>query len=148
MKPDFKLAGPEDITSMVSMMRTFYEIDGYPIEEAKSRRNLQYFIDNPGLGRCWLLLIEKKIVGYIILAFGYSFEYGGRDAFIDEIFLIDSYRGMGIGKLAMDYVFSEARGLGVKAIHLEVEKHNDRAIRLYEGAGFEAGSRILMSKRV
>jgi len=66
----------------------------------------------------------------VVLAFGFSFEYKGRDAFIDELFLKEAYRKKGIGGQTMRFVEQQAKELGVHAIHLEVEKSNRT------GAGF------------
>lgn len=77
-------------------------------------------------------------LGYIVLTFGYSLEMGGRDAFIDELFLIETVRGKGIGKRVMELIQAEARRLGVHALHLEVGRENERAQRVYRVAGFQA----------
>ena len=42
-------------------------------------------------------------VGYLVLTLGYSLEYGGRDAFIDEVYIRSSYRGRGIGTAALTF---------------------------------------------
>jgi len=36
------------------------------------------------MGRVWLIQYQGQVIGYVILTLGYSLEYGGRDAFIDE----------------------------------------------------------------
>jgi GNAT superfamily N-acetyltransferase len=41
-------------------------------------------------------------VGYIVLTFGYSLEYLGRDAFIDEFYLRESYRGRRWGRRTLE----------------------------------------------
>lgn len=80
--------------------------------------------------------------------FGFSFEYGGRDAFIDELYLDKAYRGKGHGKAVLEQAAIEAKELGVKAIHLEVERHNASGRKLYTKSGFETSDRELMSKRL
>lgn len=55
---------------------------------------------------------------------------------------------MGIGGLVMDFISKEASKLGVKVIHLEVEQHNDGAVKLYIDKGFKNNGRILLSKKV
>jgi len=129
-------------------MGAFNESQGYPFDAEAGRRNLGEFLATPSLGRIWLLLSAGCPKGYIVLAFGFSFEYGGRDAFIDEFFVAESARGQGWGRTALEYVLHEARALGVHAVHLEVEPDNEPARGLYERAGFRGGGRPLLTKRL
>jgi ribosomal protein S18 acetylase RimI-like enzyme len=85
-------------------------------------------------------------VGYVILTFGYNIEYKGRDAFIDEFYIEKEYRSRGIGKETMDYVVKESKKLGIKAIHLEVERNNETAKNLYLKFQFKDNVRILMTR--
>ncbi len=41
------------------------------------------------------MLLDGTAAGYAALTFGFSLEVGGRDAFIDELFLIEAARGKG-----------------------------------------------------
>ena len=74
-------------------------------------------------------------------------EFQGRDAFIDELYIEEDYRGQGLGTQVMQQVEAEARGLNVRALHLEVDRENTRAHRLYRAQGFIPRERyVLMSK--
>lgn len=84
MEISFKSATETDLNTCVEMMEAFNAIDHYPFNRAESEKNFHEFISSPVLGRFWLLQADEGIIGYLILTFGYSFEYGGRDAFIDE----------------------------------------------------------------
>ena len=64
---------------------------------------------------------------------------------IDELFLTEAVRGKGYGKTALALIRDEAKALGVKAIHLEAEKSNTRAISLYRNFGFVDPDRVLMT---
>jgi len=148
MKIDFKIAGEKDVPEILKMMEQFNSIDNYPFDKGQTKENLLLFLADQNLGRAWVIDSENLIIGYIILAFGFSFEYGGRDAFIDELFLKSEYRQKGIGKLAMDFIQDEAIGLGIKVVHLEVEKHNEKGAKLYRKKGYEDNGRVLLSKKI
>lgn len=137
-----------DKRDVLLMMETFYAIDDYPFDATSSQINLEEFTSESHLGRLYLIKHHSENIGYIILTFGYSFEYRGRDAFIDEFFIKKDFRGLGIGNLTMDFIASEAKELGVKAIHLEVESHNVKARSLYLKKGYDANSRELLTKRI
>ena len=64
---------------------------------------------------------ERLAIGYLVLTIGYSLERGGRDAFIDELYVRAERRGRGLGALAVATAEAAARRLGVRAVHLEVD---------------------------
>lgn len=94
----FKPLNVADIEIITQMMQDFYAIDNYPMDVEESKNLFQEFISNEHLGKSWMIYYENEIVGYIILTFIFSFEYGGKIAFIDELFIKETSRGKGIGK--------------------------------------------------
>ena len=133
----FRLANNADIAQLLDFMQQFYAIDHYTFDADIARATLQTFINDPSLGRLWLIAEETLPIGYLAITFGYSFEYHGRDAFIDELFLLASHRSRGIGTQALQFANQACRELGVKALHLEVEQTNHAAQALYCKMGFE-----------
>ena len=148
MNIEFKIASEENVPEILLMMEQFNSIDNYPFEKDKTHKNLLEFLDNPNLGKSWVIKYGELIIGYFVLTFGYSFEHGGRDAFIDELFLRKEFRRKGIGGLTMDFILNEAPKLGVRVIHLEVEQHNDGGVKLYKEKGFKDNGRTLLSIKV
>lgn len=146
MDATFRLAGEPDLETLIGFMRQFYAIDAYPFDEQAARRALHEFLAEPLFGRAWLIEVGTMPVGYLVLTLGYSLEFHGRDAFIDELVVAPSYRHQGIGKRAMQFAETACRSLGVHALHLEVERHNTAAQQLYRQFGFEDHDRFLFSK--
>lgn len=144
IQPVFKPFEPADAPAVISMMEQFYAIDGYPIDAAVSKGLFFEFIENETLGKGWVILAHGKPVGYIILTFVFSFEYAGRIAFLDELFVSESMRGQGIAKKALDFITGEAKALSVKIIYLEIEPHNEAAKKLYLSKNFKVHTRGLM----
>jgi ribosomal protein S18 acetylase RimI-like enzyme len=145
MKIQFREAAKEDIPDILAMMKAFNAIDNYAFEPELREQNITWFISNKELGRMWMIPDNAAVIGYLVLTFGFSFEFKGRDAFVDELYLHEDYRSKGIGSMAIDFVLHEATLLGIKAIHLEVEKHNEKGNRLYTKKGFKEHNRFLMT---
>ncbi|MFZ4620619.1 MAG: GNAT family N-acetyltransferase [Bacteroidota bacterium] len=135
-----------DIDTLLVMMERFYAIDGYPFTKEKTRTSLTEFLSDTNLGSIWLISDGAREMGYIVLAVIYSFEFGGKNAFVDEFYLEPEFRGKGIGRQIMDEVCDEAKALGIHALHLEVEHHNTRALELYRSFRFSDHHRILMTR--
>lgn len=148
MTTTLRAAAPGDVPRLLGYMRGYYAHDRIVLDEQAARSALLGPLNDPDLGRVWLIEEEGVPVGYVVALFGWSLEFHGRDAFIDELFIDPEFRGRGAGTRAMTLVETELRGLGVRAMHLEVERSNTDAQRFYSGLGFEDRSRFfMMSKR-
>ncbi len=148
MEPIFRPAGKPDLEQILAMMRQLYELDGYPLHETRARQALAGLLDNPAFGRAWLVEVEGQVVGYMFLTLGYSLEFGGRDAFVDELYIQASHRRHGLGTKALEFAVETCRVLGVQALHLEVERANSAAQSVYRRFGFKDHDRYLMTKWV
>jgi len=146
MTASFKPFETSDAPAVIAMMEDFYAIDDYPMEAAVSKGLFFEFIENEVLGRGWVMLADGQTVGYVILTFVFSFEYAGRIAFLDELFVSENMRGQGIAKQALDFIAEQAKMLSVKVIYLEIEPHNDAAKKLYLSKGFMEHKRGLLKK--
>ncbi len=144
----FKAIEITEIDDLLSMMKEFYSIDNYPFELKVFKKLLIEFINNSDFGRAWLIVSDDKIVGYVILSFIFSFEYQGRIAFLDELYLIDTAREKGIGSQTLLFIKTVSQKLSLKLIYLELEKHNLKADKLYLKSGFEIHNRKLMKYKI
>ena len=144
----FRLANQADIETLIEYMRQFYAIDNYDFEVSLARPVLEKIVHDPSLGRVWMIYLGEEAIGYIVITFGYSLEYGGRDAFIDELYIEDSYRNQGLGAKAMEFVLGACPGLDIHALHLEVEHTNIAGQKLYRKFGFEGHDRYLLTRRI
>jgi ribosomal protein S18 acetylase RimI-like enzyme len=137
----------QDLPVLLSMMRRLAEQPpSVPFDEGELQAPLDKFLTHPELGRAWLVQHQSTTIGYVVLTLGFSFEYRGVDAFIDELYIEPQWRRMGFGRQAMQHVESQARVLGVNALHLEVDPGNDAAVELYRRAGYANHGRHLMTK--
>ena len=144
----FKPLEIADIEVITQMMQDFYAIDNYPMDIEVAKNLFREFISNENLGKSWLIYSENEIVGYIILTFIFSFEYGGKIAFVDELFIKETARGKGIGKEAIQFIQREVPKLSLKLLYLEVEPHNKNAQKLYLAHDFVIHNRKLMKYKV
>jgi ribosomal protein S18 acetylase RimI-like enzyme len=137
-----------DRSLLVELMTEFYAESQYALDARRADEVFRRLLIEPTLGRVWLLESEALVAGYVVLTLGYSMEYGGRDAFIDDLFIRPAFRGKGLGRSALAEVRSAALSLGVRALHLEVGRDNSAAQALYRRAGFEDSGRQLLTLRL
>ena len=145
-------AGRADIGALVELMRDFYAESGYELDEGRAGAAFAALVDEPGLGRVWLVergaagppADEPEIAGYIVVTFVFAMEYGGRIAVVDDFFVRPEARGEGLGTAALAEVRRACEDLGVRALRVEVGAANAVAQAVYRSAGFEAVDHRLM----
>jgi len=143
---EFRALAQHEIDSLLPLMRDFYSFEKIAWDEARTRRLLAQLISDPKLGRIIIFERDDQLLGYLLLTFGFSLEFHGRDALIDEFYVLPEHRSSGIGKRALDYAIDIARQQGVSAFHLEADHFNQRAHDFYLRLGFKDHQRHLMTK--
>jgi GNAT superfamily N-acetyltransferase len=139
-------AGTNDTPELLVLMRSFYAEEEYPFDEARTERALRAMLADPFYGVAWVFRLDGRAVGYLVVTHGYSLEFGGRDAFVDEVYMIPEIRGRGFGAQALRIAEEHCRHNQIGALHLEVERENLRARALYERSGYKAHDRYLMTR--
>jgi GNAT superfamily N-acetyltransferase len=144
----FKAAGHADVDVLVALRRDFCRHLEIGFDEQPARVALARLLDDHSLGGAWLVVSGGVTVGYVVLIFSYSLEFDGRDAYVDEIYLRESHRGRGLGREALLFAEGVCAALGLRALHLGVDRNNVRALTAYLKAGFEDRNHCLLTKRI
>ncbi len=139
-------AQESDTGELVAMMRDFYTELGEPFDENRAERALRALLADPSCGTAWVFREGGRAAGYLVVTHGYSLEFSGRIAVVDEVYTVPEMRGWGIGARALALAEEHCRRNGIEALRLEVHQENRRALALYERNGFEAHDRYLMTK--
>lgn len=105
------------------------ERDGFPAAEQWSERSWQGEL--LGSGRTILIARRHHPVGVIAL------KTVGELADLHRVVVAPELRGQGIGAHLVRAGLAAVRGLGARAVILEVDYDNEVAIKLYQQIGFE-----------
>ncbi|WP_299614440.1 N-acetyltransferase [uncultured Tateyamaria sp.] len=131
------LATPEHFDRLDALVAAFHAEEGIDLAPDARAAGIQPLLGGIPHGAVYLIGPPRAPIGYVVVTFGWSIEFGGMDGFVDEIFIRPGVRGRGI---ATEVLLSLPRALGeagVKALHLEVGADNVTAQRLYTRAGFK-----------
>ena len=139
------LVSAADLPLLERFVRAYYVEDRHSFDESRQPAALAALAAGEPFGRGWVTLLDGRPVGYVVLCWSFSIEAGGREACLDEFYLVPEVRSRGLGGRVLVLVEAEARAFGVRRIFLEVERHN-RVIGLYRRAGYADHDRFLMSK--
>lgn len=141
-------AGPDDLEELVPLIRAYWEYDGIAFEESAVRRGLVQLLADVALGGAFLVDVDGDRAGYFILTFGFDLEFGGRHAWITDLFLQERHRGRGLGRELFRFIDDMLRREGITMIELVVEHDNVEARAFYEKLGFRAADRVPLARRV
>jgi GNAT superfamily N-acetyltransferase len=147
--PEIKIiitkAHPADFDRLLDLVAMFYAEEGYRFDSGIARA-LRELLADRSLGAVWVFRERDAIAGYLVVTFSFSLEFRGRNAFVDELFILQEHRGKGLGAAALAVAEELCRSLGIAGLRLEVERENPRAQALYERRGFRAHPRHIMTK--
>lgn len=129
-------------------MWQYYEFDHLAYSKTKADEAVSLLLKEPSLGQIWLIETDSKTVGYVVLTYGFGLEFGGRVAFIDELFIEESYRGKGIGTASVRWCMQNCRDQGISSLRLEVTPTNPDALGLYTHLGFVDYDRYLLNYEI
>lgn len=94
-----------------------------------------------------LVVVEKdqKLIGTMQLIFIPGLSFKGRSKMKIEAVRVDSnLRGLGIGKIMMDFAIAKSKEMGCGAIQLVTSIERKDTHRFYHKIGFESSSLIAM----
>src|SRR5258708_1338030 len=117
MNASFRFAENSDIDGLLPLIQNFYLFERLSYDEARFKRLLTELIEDRNLGRVILFEHSRQLIGYMVLGFGFSLEFHGRDCFIDEFYVRPDRRQQGIGSAAVDFARQTCRELGIRALH-------------------------------
>jgi RimJ/RimL family protein N-acetyltransferase len=137
-----RVAVPEDAAGVVGVRRataeellyTVAEPDEIDLDETREREAIVRSSEEPG----WRFLVAEcggVVVGY--LEFSNGIKRRTRHSGIFAIYLLDGWRGLGIGRILIEQLLDWARANPlIEKITLAVFASNERARALYERCGF------------
>ena len=131
---------------ILAAVAEFHQIAHLPFSAYHTGNALRTLLENQDLGFILVSTQASIVTGYILVGFGFSLEFAGRDAFVDELYVRPACQRHGLGSALLRDAESHAAKLGVNAFHLESDFDNPGATSLYESKSYRKHPRFLMTK--
>lgn len=124
-----------DKNSVIEMMRLFYASPAVFSNGSDEifLSDIEKCINNSGYLEGYIIESANEILGYAMIAKSFSTEFGKMCIWIEDLYIKDEYRGLGMGEKFMDFITKKYTDC---IFRLEVEKENQIAVNLYEKYGF------------
>ncbi|MGO4723419.1 MULTISPECIES: GNAT family N-acetyltransferase [unclassified Inquilinus] len=137
---------PADHDRLLAMAVAFHDEDNHPLSPGGGRA-IAEIAAGTRFATGWMIEAGGDPIGYLVVTWSWSIEFGGRDAFIDDLYIEPAHRGRGHGGAVLEILAELLRAEAVHAVHLEVEAGNPGAARLYRRHGFAGTDRTILSRR-
>lgn len=135
-----------DRSAYISMSRDFYSGDSAiaPVSEENFSKTFEAVLRGDKSVRGCIIEKDGERAGYALLPFFWSCEAGGMTVVLDELYILEKFRGSGLGSQFMQWLINEYED--TPRIRLEVCRANLRVKHLYERYGFKELPYLQMTK--
>ena len=142
-----RLAATADLALIFPMTKALNAHEDIHLGDDALAASLGTLLADSTLGAVFVIERAAETVGYALCTYAYDLEFGGREAWLTELWIEDAHRGGGAGATALALLEGELTFRGVHAVHLQVRPDNP-AMRLYERLGWTASPRVVMTRRL
>jgi len=138
MEMKFRPLRRTDYSELKRMIHALYVEDpvNEPITDKKISKTFIKLRKKPCKGKIIIFEKDHVTIGYSILIFYWSNEYGGDILHIDELYVKPEHRERGAAACFFKHIAQTYRDK-VVAVHLEVSPTNTRAMNYYQKLGFK-----------
>lgn len=145
MTPAIRPAGEKDQETLQEMRRSFCAEDPFPFDPEASGQALARLLARPEQGGVLLAEADGKAAGYAVWTLGFSLEFGGRDALLDELYVCPTERRRGLGAALVEAAARAATLAGAGYLHLEA-MHGAGVVEYYRSLGFSPRPSTCMTR--
>ena len=142
------LATSEDLPKLLPLVASFHESQGFETTADHQHEAIAPLLEGSPHGAVWLIGPRRAPVGYVVVSFGWSVEFGGMDAVVDELFIRNAVRKRGMGGEALDSLARALKDGGIRALHREARKDNETLLKFYARARFQARDGYVLMSRI
>ena len=114
MSAALTLAKPEHLERLTALCAAFHAEEGITLTDEERHAGLSPLLEGLPYGVAYLIGPPRAPIGYIVICFGWSVEFGGLDAIIDELYIRPGVRGRGIATEALVALPNALSGAGLR----------------------------------
>ncbi len=126
-----------DIEAMADLLTELFTLESdFQPERDKQLRGLHLILDNPQIGRLFVLRVEGEVAAMANALITVSTAEGGPVLLLEDVIVKARFRGCQLGRRLVEHVLDWARANGMPRVTLLADKDNAPALAFYEHLGF------------
>ena len=127
-------------------MGEFYAEAGFAFDAVAAEKAFRDLIEHPDWGAAWLATSPENAAGYVVFTLGFSMQYGGRDGWVEDVYVRPPFRSHHLGRQLLETLAEHAARDDARAVHLAVAPANADAQSLYELLGWRVQELNLLTR--
>jgi GNAT superfamily N-acetyltransferase len=142
-----EFATTDDLPAMADLLAELFtlETDFQPNRE-KQLAGLQLILDNPALGRLFVLRLEGNVAGMANALITISTSEGAHVLLLEDVIIKTEYRGKGLGRQLVEHVLAWAKAEGLSRVTLLADRDNTEALNFYAHMDFQPSAMSVLRK--
>ena len=130
---------------VLDMMRVFYNSPAVLTNGSEEifKADVDNCINDSPYLEGYVFEAGDEVIGYGMIAKSFSTEFGCPCIWIEDIYLKEDYRGLGVGSRFFSLIEEK---YPMHILRLEAEEENERAIAVYKKNGFDVMPYLEMKK--
>ncbi|QIK38564.1 GNAT family N-acetyltransferase [Caldichromatium japonicum] len=147
MVPIVDFATEADLPALADLLHELLmlESDFQPDREAQLR-GLRLVLDNPALGRLFVLRVDGTVAGMANALKTISTACGAPVLLLEDVIVSRAHRGAGYGRRLVEHVLDWAKAEGMVRVTLLADQDNAAALAFYEKLGFGPSAMVVRRK--
>ena len=149
MNTAIDFATPADLDAMADLLAEVFTLESdFQPEREKQLRGLRLILENPQIGRLFVLRVDNQVAGMANALITISTAEGCPVLLLEDVIVRAKYRGQKLGRFLVEHVLDWARDNGMPRVTLLADKDNSPALAFYALLGFEASAMTVLRKKL
>ena len=149
MTPRIDFANAADLEGMAELLAELFTLESdFRPEREKQIRGLRRILDNPGIGRLFVLRVGAELAGMANALTTVSTAEGCTVLLLEDVIVKKTFRGRKLGRRLVEHVLEWAANNGMPRVTLLADQDNAPALAFYEKLGFTTSAMRVLRRTV
>jgi len=147
MTTTIAFATDADLDALADLLAELFTLESdFRPERARQLRGLHLILDNPAIGRLFVLRVDGRVAGMANALITISTAEGRPVLLLEDVIVGAAFRARGLGRQLVEHVLAWAAGEGMARVTLLADQHNASALAFYDRLGFAPSAMRVLRK--
>lgn len=142
-------ASAADLEAMADLLAELFTLESdFSPERDKQLRGLRLILENPQLGRLFVLRAGDQVAGMANALLTISTAEGYPVLLLEDVIVKAEWRGRQLGRQLVAHVLAWARATGIPRVTLLADQGNSPALAFYQRLGFTPSAMCVLRRQL
>lgn len=147
MEIEISQARYRDLDQLADLLAELFTLESdFRPDRKKQLRGLSMILDNPALGRIFVLRDQDRVVGMANMLITVSTSEGCRVVLLEDVIVRNEYRGKGLGRRLVEHALAWAKTEGMTRVTLLADRDNGAALGFYRKLCFDHSHMVVLRR--